>query len=120
MQHSLNVLLAVLEELEEHWRSQAILAGPDNARNPQAIAQANGVTLPDDFIHLYDCSNGMRLNAELYQDFDKNCFYFLSAEELRTEQRDLVIDSMRGIQAITTNVTVFVDYMHWSWQYGYF
>ena len=119
MPHSSKILLATLEALAEHWCNQGILAIPDELWNPQAVAHANGVTLPDDFAQLYRCSNGMKLNPDIYQDFDKDCFYFLSAGELRTEQRDLVIESMRGIQAITTGVTVFVDYMHWSWQYAF-
>ena len=61
----------------------------------------------------------MALNGELFKSTDKEGFYFLSAEELRTEQRELVVDSMSGIKTITTRVTPFVDYMHWSWQYAF-
>lgn len=75
--------------------------------------------LPDDFVQLYRCSNGMHLNTEQYQDFDDNYFYFLCAEELRSERKELVIESMRGVETIATDVIVFVDYMHWSWQYGF-
>ena len=61
----------------------------------------------------------MHLNLERSQRTDEAGFYFLSAEELRTEQRELVIDSMGGIEVITTSVTPFFDYMHWSWQYAF-
>ncbi|MFC6221961.1 hypothetical protein ACFP2F_01810 [Hymenobacter artigasi] len=119
MPHSIKILSATLEVLADYWRDQGIIAVADKSWNLQAVARANGVTLPDDFVHLYNCSNGMRLNAELYQDFDKDYFYFLSAEELRTETRDLIVDSMRGIEKRSTSVTVFVDYMHCSWEYGF-
>jgi hypothetical protein len=119
MHLSQNILLATLDALADYWCSQKMLATPDESWNPQVVASANGVTLPDDFVQLYRCSNGMRLNTEQYQDFDDNCFYFLCAEELCSEQRVIVIESMRGVETISTNVIVFVDYMHWSWQYGF-
>jgi hypothetical protein len=119
MPHSLKILSAVLEALADYWREQAIFAQPDKSWNPQAVALANGVTLPNDFAQLYRCSNGMDLNCEPYQTTDKEGFYFLSAEELRVEQLELVIDSISGTETITTDVIPFFDYMHCSWQYAY-
>lgn len=119
MAHSIKILSAVLEVLADYWRDQAILAVPDKSWNPQAVARANGVTIPDDFVALYTCSNGMNLSVECSQSTDKAGFYFLPVEELLTEQRELVVDSMSGTATITTNVTPFFDYMHWSWQYAF-
>ena len=81
------------------------------------VAQANGVRLPSNFVQLHQCSNGMQ--PKRYCDTDEKGFHFLSAEELRTEQRELVIDSMTGITTVSAEVTVFVDYMQWSWQYAF-
>jgi hypothetical protein len=118
MPHSVKILSATLEVLAGYWRAQAILAVPDDSWNPQAVARTNGATLPADFVQLYNCSNDMGLNHELYQTTDKNGFYFHSAEELRAEYCELVIDSMRGTETVSANVMVFVDYMHCSWEYG--
>ncbi|MBH8570171.1 hypothetical protein KB206_14870 [Microvirga sp. STS02] len=119
MPNSIKILSATLEVLADFWRDQAILAVPDKSWNPQAVAQANGVTLPDDFVALYTCSNGMNLSLERSQSTDKAGFYSISVEELRTEQRELVVDSMSGTETIITSVTPFFDYMHWSWQYAF-
>jgi hypothetical protein len=117
MRPSPKILSAVLEDLAEYWRNQAILAIPEKTGDAMAVAQANGVLLPPDFVQLYQCSNGM--HPKRYCDTDEKGFCFLAAEELRTEQRELVVDSMTGITVLSTDVTVFVDYMQWSWQYAF-
>ncbi|GAB3859662.1 hypothetical protein GCM10028822_36550 [Hymenobacter terrigena] len=56
---------------------------------------------------------------ERHIDTDEEGFYFFSVEELRTEPRELLIDSMLGVKTVSTSVTAFVDYMQWSWQYAF-
>ena len=120
MPYSIKILSATLEALVDYWRNQEILAVPNEQWNAAVVAQANGVVLPVDFISLYQCSNGMYIDlAKRYVDTDEKGFLFFSVEELRTEPRELVIDSITGIKTVSTRVTVFVDYMQGSWQYAF-
>lgn len=111
------ILLATLDALHQHWRHQSLLPALKPTADVVAIAKRNGVSLPADFSALYQCANGMALTG--YRDFDEEGFYFPPVEALRCETQDLLVYSGRGVDRVATTLTVFVDYMHTSWDYGF-
>lgn len=114
------ILLATLDALCQHWQAQSLLPAPDLTADVVALAKRNGVSLPADFAALYQRANGMALTG--YQDFDKEGFYFPPVEALRSEPQELLVCSGRGpegVERVTTTLTMFVDYLHTSWDYGF-
>lgn len=111
------ILLATLDALQQHWQHQSILPALEPTADVVAIAQRNGVSLPADFAALYQRANGMALTG--YQDFDEEGFYFPPVEALRSEPQELLVYSGRGVDRVATTLTLFVDYMHTSWDYGF-
>jgi hypothetical protein len=111
------ILLATLDALQQHWQHQSLLPALEPTADVVTIAKRKGVWLPADFAALYQRANGMALTG--YQNFDKNGFYFPPVEALRAEPQALLVYSGRGIERLTTTLTVFVDYLHTSWEYGF-
>jgi hypothetical protein len=114
------ILLATLEALCQHWHGQSLLPTPDPTADVVAAAKRNGVSLPADFAAFYQRANGMALTG--LKDFDAAGFYFPPVEALRSEPQELLVCSGRGpggVERVTTTLTVFVDFMHTSWDYGF-
>lgn len=111
------ILAATLDALQQHWQNQSLLPAPDPTADVVAIAQRNSVTLPADFAAFYQRANGMALTYP--NDFDAEGFYFPPVEALCSCPQELLIYSGRGVDQLTTMLTVFVDYMHTSWEYGF-
>ncbi|WP_019948612.1 SMI1/KNR4 family protein [Hymenobacter aerophilus] len=111
------ILLATLDQLMQHWQSRSLLPTTRPVNDVEVMARQQGVTLPADFLALYQRSNGMAFTYP--NGVESEEFYFLPVEDLRSKQEDLLVYSGRGAKQITTTVTVFVDYMHRSWEYGF-
>lgn len=74
------VLHAILDALCQYWLSQSLLPSPNPAADVVALAQAKGITLPADFVALYQRANGMVLTFP--KDHDDNGSNFLSVGKL--------------------------------------
>ncbi|WP_324679281.1 hypothetical protein [Hymenobacter sp. GOD-10R] len=110
-------LAIMLSALSAFWKQQAITCPPVELPYVQAIAEANKVILPPDFEQLYRTVNG---TPDLYPNFldDRYCS-FLPVEALRTEEKEVLVIACNTATLKTERVTVFVDYMHRSWEYGF-
>lgn len=111
------ILLATLDALCEHWHRQSLLPTAGPTADAAALAQQHGVTLPADFIAFYRRANGMTVTST--KDTDDEGFYFLPVEALRATTEDLRVYSGRGVHQVVATLTVFADYLHASWWYGF-
>lgn len=111
------ILLATFDQLFQHWQRKSLLPTTWPVNDVVAIAQQQGVTLPTDFVALYHRANGMAFTYP--NGIESEEFYFLPVGELRSKQEELLVYSGRGVKRVTTTFTIFVDYMHRSWEYGF-
>jgi hypothetical protein len=116
MHPSPDSLSEVLSVLLASWQRQGI-ACPPSEGDVRQVAIANGVRLPADFVQLYRAANG---TPELYpNEMDENYCSFLPVEALRTEEKRWRVLTAEAETMERAGVTVFVDYMHRSWEYGF-
>ena len=110
-------LTEILTVLTESWRRQGIACPPAPLADIRRVATASGVVLPADFMQLYRTANG---TPELYPNYlDEQYCSFLPMEALRSEENVWAVKTA-GVEAPEqAAVTVFVDYMHRSWEYGF-
>jgi hypothetical protein len=110
----------VLEALTLYWQ-----AAPAYERAPPAAELAPGeafekrllaLGLPADFEHFYRAPVGGARALPLYA-VEEN-FHFLTAAELRSCEQDWLVVSGAGAAKERARVTVFVDFMETSWEYG--
>jgi len=115
--HDSNELLEMIQIQALSWRRQGIACPPIKLSHAQAILAANRVVLPPDFVQMYCVANG---TPELYPNWlDKNYCSFLPLEKLHTEYKKWVVVDTEAAKTDYLGVTVFVDFMHRSWEYGF-
>ncbi|RZL08541.1 MAG: hypothetical protein EOO62_15110 [Hymenobacter sp.] len=110
------VLSGTVNALGQFWQSQSIPMCPQAVGDVVATAQHRGLVLPPDFIHFYSATNG--LNSPSVLGTDSNGFLLLPLEELRTEQRKMLVVADGSAVEKTVSITIFADYLQASWWYG--
>lgn len=110
-------LSANIQALVQRWTRQHIACPPAAMDYVHQVAATNRVALPPDFIQLYSTANG---TPALYPNWlDENYCSWLPVEALQTESREWTVVTDEGVIRGKADVTVFVDYMHRSWEYGF-
>jgi hypothetical protein len=117
MTSSNTALSTIIQALVQSWTRQSIVCPPVALPYVKQVAAANGVVLPPDFVQLYRAANG---TPELYPNhMDENYCSFLPVEALKTELKDWLVITAEAATLERVGVTVFVDFMHRSWEYGF-
>lgn len=110
-------LSETLSVLTESWRRQGIVCPPALLADVRREATTNGVALPADFVQLYSSANG---TPELYpNELDERYCSFLPVEALRSEENVWRVTTAGMEAPERAVVTVFVSFMHRSWEYGF-
>lgn len=106
----------ILAVLRLFWHRQGIACPPLDLPYIRTVVEANGIRLPPVFEQMYCAVNG---TPELYPNYmDENYCSFLPVEELRAEERELLVLMGENRTREVVPVMVFVDFMHRSWEYG--
>ncbi|WP_400191261.1 hypothetical protein [Hymenobacter sp. B81] len=110
-------LSAVLADLASSWQRQGIAGPALPAAYVKEVCAVRGLILPPDFHQFYCAVNG---TPGLYPNWlDEKGFSFLPIEALETRRGLLHIIPDNVTTKARQQVTVFVDYMHRSWEYGF-
>lgn len=110
-------LSKILPVLIGSWQRQGIACPPAALPDIRRVAATNDVALPADFVQLYGAANGTPYLYPNYLD-DRYCS-FLPVEALRTEKKVWLVKTAGVTTPEQVGVTVFVDFMHRSWEYGF-
>jgi hypothetical protein len=112
-----SALAETLTALSGFWKRQGVACPPLDLLYVLKVSAENGVVLPPDFVQMYCALNG---TPELYPNWvDDNFCSFLPIEALHTELKKLLVVTAEGAKVEHAKVTLFVNFMHHSWDYGF-
>jgi hypothetical protein len=102
----------VIRRLFIHWNIQGIDTLPFSNKEIEILEQENKMILPNDFIRLYTCINGME---NLFpNETDSEGFLFYPVQAITSAKMEFKNSDLSQ----KNNLYVFANYMQKSWWYG--